>query len=553
MFLRIVKVNKGNRTYKYLRLVQNTRKKGKTIQKVIVNFGNINYWSSEKTRDLINKLAEHFDIDTGLTANDIDPQGSFCYGPFLLADCLWKRLEMSAFLEKVLRERGFDFEVEMAIKVMVFNRLCEPTSKHSLPFWLRNKYIPGVSSNKIKEHHYYRAMDILEEYKDSLEKWIFWHLTNLFNCKLSLVFYDLTSSYFEGSGPDIASFGYSRDHRPDCEQIQIGLLVNPEGIPIAHTVFNGSISDQKTLPDIVTNMTKKFNIKQCIFVADDGILNNSTAELVKDAGFKSIYSASMRKEKRALEITGELPSINDERWNKIKENLWIYELPKRINNKRVVAAFNPIRKKAQTAKRERRIQKSQNYFSSFNEHTKRGARKNNRKIEEQIEKWLTSKGTKKYFKFKRIGPYNLTYELNKSIVNADTSLDGMMLLYSDADDLSTEDIVRGYRTLTQVEDAFNEIKNFIKVRPIRHYKDYRVKAHVAICVIAYLIESLIGQSIRNAKLKLTARKALYLLRDVSVHRLNLAGKILKKADLPTEIDMKILKSANLQRFDRIVA
>jgi len=552
MFLRVVRIKKGSQVYKYLKLVKSIRKKDKVIQKVVVNFGNINHWSLEKVRELINKLAEHFDIDTGLTEDDIDPQGSFCYGPFLLADCLWKQLEMSVFLEKALKEREFDFEVEMAIKVMVFNRLCDPRSKHSLPFWLRNKYISGVNPTKIKEHHFYRAMDILEEYKDSLEQWIFWHLTNLFNCDLSLVFYDLTSSYFEGQGPGIASSGYSRDHRPDCEQIQIGLLVNSDGIPIAHTVFNGSISDQKTLPDIIRKMIKTFNIRQCIFVADDGILNNSTAPLIKNAGFKSIYSLSMRKEKCALEIVKELPDVTDERWNRLKKNLWIYEISKRINNKRIVIAFNPIRKKAQRAKRERRIQKSLAYLSSFNEHTKRGARKNNRKVEEQIERWLTSKGTKKYFRFKRIGPYNLTYELNEDTVDASTSLDGMIVLYSDANDLSTEDIAKGYRTLTQVENAFNEIKNFIKLRPIRHYRDYRVKAHVAICVIAYLIESLIDQNLKKAQIKITAKRALDLLRDISIHRLNLAGKLLNKSDLPTDLEIKILKSAGLLKFDRIV-
>ena len=552
MFLRVVKIKKSKQTYKYLKLVQSIRKKSKVTQKVIVNFGNINHWSSEKVRDLINKLAEHFDIDTGLTEDDIDPQGSLCYGPFLLADCLWKRLELSTFLKGVLREREFDFEVEMAIKVMVFNRLCDPRSKRLLSFWLRDKYVPGVDTEKIKEHHYYRAMDILEDYKDPLEKWIFWHITNLFNCELSLVFYDLTSSYFEGQGPSMASYGYSRDHRPDCEQIQIGLLVNPDGIPIAHTVFNGSISDQKTLPNIIRKMIKTFNIKQCIFVADDGILNNCTAPLIKDAGFKSIYSLSMRKEKCALEIVKELPPPDDERWDRIKNNLWIYELPKTIDNRRIVAVFNPIRRKTQARKRERRIRKSLAYLSSFNEHTKRGARKNNRKVEEQIERWLKSKYTKAYFQIKRVGPYNLQYHLHQTIVKDDARLDGMILLYSDANDLSTEDIVRGYRTLTQVENAFNEIKNFIKLRPIRHYRDYRVKAHVAICIIAYLIESLIEQDLKKAKINLTAKRALDLLSDISIHRLNLAGKLLNKSNLPTDLEMKILKSAKLQKFDRIL-
>jgi transposase len=554
LFLRTVRVKKGNRTYNYLKLVESVRRKNKVVQKILVNFGNVNHWPPEKLKKLSDDLAllSGLSPKSGLTEDDVDPQSSLDYGSFLLADCIWRRLELSAFLQRAIVDRLFEFEVEMALKVMVFNRLTRPSSKLALQEWIKDQYIPGVSPQRLKVHHYYRAMDILEEEKEGLEQWVFSRITDLFNLDLSLVFYDSPSSYFEGSGPPLASWGYSRDHRPDCRQIQIGLLVNRDGIPISHILFDGARSDQKTLPDIVKGLRKRFHIGECIFIADDGILNRKTVPLLKGSGLKSIWSTGMRKEKYAQEVISSLPKPMGKSWQRIKENLWVYELPERIAGQRIVVAFNPQRRKAQRKRRKEKIQESLKYLASFNEHTKRGARKNREKTERQIDRWLRSKGIRKYFVFKRKGPYNLEYHLDKGVLARQNSLDGMMILHTDAEKLSTEDIARGYRTLTQVEDAFNEIKNFIELRPIRHHTDCRVKAHVAICVIAYLIESLLDKAFDWADMELTARKALELLAPLKVVQIDLAGKRLKKTTQPTQTQLKLLEVAGLDEFRRII-
>jgi hypothetical protein len=299
MFLREKKIYNNNRTYTYLQLVESVREKGKIRQDVLLNFGNIDCWPQEKLRKLIDELAIYtaYNRPKGLSEEDIDPDDAPDYGPFLLADIIWKDLGLDRFWEQYLKSRAIEFEVEMAIKVMVYNRLTAPRSKRALDEWINGQYIPDVRPDDIKAHHYYRALDVLEDSKEQLEQWIYNHITNLFNFDLSLVFYDLTSSYFEGDGPEIARRGYSRDHRPDCKQIQIGLLVNGEGIPISHVVFDGAICDQKTLPHIIWQMLERFNIKQCIFVADDGIVNTATIGQIKDAGYNTICSTSMHKEK----------------------------------------------------------------------------------------------------------------------------------------------------------------------------------------------------------------------------------------------------------------
>jgi len=392
----------------------------------------------------------------------------------------------------------------------------------------------------------------LEGEKEALEQWVFPRITDLFNLDLSLVFYDLTSSYFEGCGPPLASWGYSKDHRPDCRQIQIGLLVNRDGIPLSHFCFGGAQSEQRRLPEIVKGLRERFPIGECIFVADDGILNGKTAPLLKGWGLKGIWSTGMRKEKYAPEVISSLPEPGGAGWQRIKPNLWVYELPEGIGEHRGVVAYNPQRRRTQRARRKEKIQESLRYLASFNEHSKRGARQNREKTERQIDRWLRSKGMREYFSFKRKGPYNLEYQLKKEVLARQNSLDGMMILHTDAEKLSPEDIARGYRTLTQVEDAFAEIKNFIELRPIRHHTDPRVKAHVAICVIAYLLESLLEKAFDWAGMKLTARKALEQLAPLKVVQIDLAGKKLQKTTRPTQTQLKLLEVAGLNEFSRIV-
>jgi len=388
----------------------------------------------------------------------------------------------------------------------------------------------------------------LEEAKDSLEKWIFWRITNLFNYDLSLIFYDLTSSYFEGNGPSSARYGYSRDHRPDLKQIQIGLLVNPDGIPISHMVFNGAISDQKTLPSIIYEMTKKFNIKRCIFVADDGILTGATIREIKSAGYESILSVGMHKEKWVDNIIKDLPKVDT--WQKIKDNLWIYAYPGLIDGFRIVAVFNYKRKEAQKRKRDEHIQESIDYLSSFNQQTKRGAQKDNKKVERQIERFLKHKGTKKFFTFNRKGSYNLVYNTCDGVIKSYEAKDGIMLLRSDAKTLTPEQIAMGYETLVKVEDATSLLKHLIKIRPIRHYNDERVKGHVAVCVLAYLLEAHLETLLEQSKVNLTARKAISKLKSLTCVEFNLEGHTILKTVPPTQEQIDILKSVGLEKFER---
>jgi hypothetical protein len=264
----------------------------------------------------------------------------------------------------------------------------------------------------------------------------------------------------------------------------------------------------------------------------------------------------MHKEKSVQGILEQIPkfepSSDSGLWKKIKDNLWIWELPRKIDGYRIMVTFNPKRLQAQRTKRAKRLSESELYLRSFNAKTKRGAKRNNQKVEAQIDRWLRKKGTRKYFVLSRKGPYQLEFTRRQPVIEKAEATDGMMILRTDSEELSTEEIALGYRTLTQVETAFNEIKNFIKLRPIRHWNEMRVKGHVCVCVLAYLIERILDVLYEYSRIRITARRALSQLSSLKVVKIKLPGKEFYKTTRPKGEQLELLKIAGLSKFNRIL-
>jgi len=558
MFVRekTVKHRQGN--YTYLQVVESYRAAGRVKQKVLVDFGNITHWPQERLQRLLDKLNLYLDESYVPKIEQVDPQQARGYGQFLLLDTLWRRLDLPQFFQKVLRQRRFEFEVEAALKVMVFNRLSNPKSEAALDQWARQQYIPGVDPSLIGKHHYYRALDLLCDVKEQLEQWVFARITDLLNLDLSLVFYDLTSAYFEGEGPEgLAARGYSREHRPDLKQIEIGLLVNPDGIPISHQVFKGSMPDIKALPDVLKKLRKQFRIQRVILVTDNGIINTSTIEQVEDADFEFICSAAMNRElfvHKLLDQAQPLPTeaAGAEGWKQLKDNLWIFEIKDSSSPYRHVLALNPNRRRKNIQKRRRRIAESQAYFQSFNEDTRRGRNRDNRKVETQIERWLKAKGTLKYFSYRREGVRKLRFKRNPEAIARDEAVAGIIALRTNSERLSTDEVAIGYRTLHQVEHVFELLKNFIKLRPIRHRQTVRVEGHVAVCVLACLFGQLIETTLSQSGHKMTGRRAIELMKSLHAVSFELGSRRLTKTTKLEKEHLKLIKIFNISDFSRIL-
>jgi len=494
MFLRKIYVKKDKRKYTYLKLVENHWVKGKVVQKVLINFGNISKWPASKVKIFIKKLSAFYKIEAPSFIDEkINHKNVLNYGQILLCQKLWDEIDAKELIKECSKKLKIKFDISLPVKIMVFNRLIEPKSKLKVSEWYKRQYFKETFNNQIPLQNFYRSLDHLMKIKGSLENSLYFKLTNLFTLDLSLVFYDMTSSYFEGDGCDISDYGYSRDHRPDRKQINIGLLVNGEGIPISHQVFRGNVKDTSTVGETITKLEKRFKIKRCIFVGDKGMNSPENIQYLSDANYEYIFGLKLRHSKKADEIISRIPDIK--KFEKVKDNLFVKEL-KGEDKIRFIVCYNPVVAEKTKQNRKGHIKYSNEFLENLKNFPKRGRPRKKDKLKKYIEKSLSKKGTLKFYHIE-YNQNSFEYSLNSENIQKEEKLDGIFILQTNSFSLSPSEIAIGYKTLAEVEYAFRNIKDFIKLRPIYHYSNIRVEGHVFICFLSYLLGKLIIKKLEN--------------------------------------------------------
>jgi transposase len=495
-------------TYQYLQLCESFRNdKGEPRTRVVANFGRVDKLDAKKIDQTISALLKYASNPALITPPSENEYGSVRdFGNILALEHLWDSLLLGQTITANLKANKVEFSVADMVKVMVLNRACDPHSKLGVMRWLTTVHIPSLKS-EVDYQHLLRAMDYLIETKDSLEKELFNQLLTLFSPTVDLVFYDLTSSYFEGEGPGLASFGYSRDQRPDRKQIVLALVVTREGLPITHEVLPGNTADVTTLKDTVEKLSRKFNIGKTIFVCDRGFISEDNLAKLDEFHFPYIIALKPRgnNEARALYQKNMAGFSEDSSLN----GLHIKE--KRQDGFRYILCHNPEVAEKKKKQREQYYTKIRAEAQKLEKQFQKGRLKAldlYHRLSDTIEKYRMTR-----YLDPKIEDDKLILYINPEVWEQENFLAGKFFLKTNLSEkeLSTPEVVRSYKQLQQVERAFRELKDFLKIRPIFHYTDSRVRAHVFVCVLAYLLEQLIEVQLKRASKKISARRALFLL------------------------------------------
>ena len=286
--------NKDGSTRTYVQIVQGYRENGKVRHKIIANLGRIESLQEGQIDNLMEHL-EKFAKETWIRSRpeNLRIEWTKQWGPALIFHRLWEELSVGPDLQTLLNGTEKTSPLAEAAFAMVLNRLCDPQSKLGVSEWATTVY--RQEFEQLQLQHYYKSLDFLAEYKDKLEVNLFHRIMNLFSMDLDLVFWDTTSTYFEGKGPEeLAQYGYSKDKRPDRLQVVIGLLMTKEGMPIAHQVFPGNTNDVKTFKSILDDLRKRFNISRVITVGDRGMVSQKILKELRDSGMEYIVGMRMR-------------------------------------------------------------------------------------------------------------------------------------------------------------------------------------------------------------------------------------------------------------------
>ncbi len=403
---------------------------------------------------------------------------------------------------------------------MVANRLVEPCSKRRLPEWATGDVVmpPGWSAPSLDQ--YYRALDAVADTKNETEEHLYRRLCNLTNLGLRLVCYDLTSTYFEGSTrrseafPSRA-FGYSRDHRPDRPQIVIGLLCTTDGIPMAHHVFSGNTNDASTLPGVLDDLAKRFAVGRICVVSDRGLISGANLETVAQAGFDHLLATRLRRDR----ITAQALAAIDQ------NTVWV-DIPQHScraaditleDGTRTVVVESDSRARRDTKRTTEMIATAETQLLGLEHRVRAGRLKDPAKIGRAAQRILDTGGVGRLFDLE-IGTGRFLYHYNEKAQAYEKLLAGRYVLTTSLTpaQADTAEIVAAYRQLQTVENKFRVLKDFLRLRPVRHWTEKRVRGHVAVCVYAALLETLINHALTAADIQdpdldhqhLTAARAL---------------------------------------------
>jgi transposase len=413
------------------------------------------------------------------------------FGDVWLAWKLWQALELDRWLEKRLTRGREDVAWDVMAAVLVIARLCEPSSElHIAEDWFRRTALAdllGLPEAKVNDDRLYRALDQLLPHKDALEQHLKDRLGTLFKLEYDLLLYDVTSTYFEGQAQrnTLAARGYSRDHRPDCKQVCIGLVVSREGYPLGYEVFAGNRTDVMTLRQIVERMETRYGREGRIWAVDRGMISKANLAWLKARGSRYIVGTPK----------GELKQFEKElfqgTWKEIRAGLEVRIVPGESGSETFILCRSADRTAKEQAMRQRFEQRIENGLEAI----AKGCAQRKYDlgvIERRVGRLLglNSRAARLYtVKVSRdaSGRVGITWSRNPAALESVKSREGYYLLRSNLADWTVEDLWKAYMQLTEAEAAFRIQKDELRLRPMWHQTTERVQAHILVCFLAYVL------------------------------------------------------------------
>jgi len=541
MYLRTTKVKRHDgHVDEYIRLVESYWNDGSPRHRVVCNLGR---------KDL---LAPHIDALARLIKGETAPQerigvsavGAWDWGVLLVARHFWEDLGLQSALDSAQRG-GVRGELSDRALALVANRLCEPTSEHGIARWLETDYVCGRSGKRwlpewrddaerlasrrprvrVKDRQlrqWYGTLDRLVAQKKSIEKELFLRLRSLFALNVDLVFYDLTSTYFEGNGPaGLAMHGHSRDGKPRNRQILVGQVMI-DGWPIAHHVFEGNKRDSVTVPQVLDDIQQRFGLRRVVFVGDRGMVTSDNIDLLRSREQGYVVGLNRRRRPEVLRYVARATGpwvdcpvgiVASERSEVPKTQ--VQEVTSDKPGVRVFVVHSDERLAYERAEREKAMARVEAALESLAQRVKTGKLKAPEKIGAAAARTLACNHGYRYYDWK-LEDGRFTYFEHPVNLEREKSLEGKYLIQTEEQNLSALEAVAVYKELSEVERAFARLKDVIEMRPIFHQKASRVQAHVFVASLAFLLDRALEKKLKSAGLDISSREAWQLLKTVRV-------------------------------------
>ena len=424
-------------------------------------------------------------------------------GPWLGLELIGA-LGLKEFFARTIPRGDEEVPWSLMALVLIICRLCKPSSELHISEHVYTHSaladLLGIPPEKVNEQRLYRALDSLLPHKEALEVFLKNRLGELFGLEYDLLLYDVTSTYFEGQAArnPQARRGYSRDHRPDCKQVCIGLVVTKCGMPLGYEVFAGNRSDVTTLQEIVEAMERRYGRADRIWAVDRGMVSAENIEFFKQGGRRYIVGTpkSMLKQ-----FERELLSEN---WHGVREGLDVKLCPAPDGMETFVLCRSRDRREKEKAMHERFEKRIEEGLQRI----KAGCERQHLKpllVAQRLGRLLGQNSRaaglfQTEVKTANDGRASLVWKKVENWRDWAALSEGCYLLRTNVTDWSDEELWKAYIQLTEAENAFRIDKSDLRLRPIWHQKEERVQAHILVCFLAYVLWKTLGQKCQRAGL-----------------------------------------------------
>ena len=444
---------------------------------------------------------------------------------------LWATLGFSE-LARTFGKTRHQMDVEALIRVMVFNRLCDPESKLGTLRWLQTVAFPGLEAESITHDHLLRAMDALVDQQPAVETVVAKLLRPLIDHELSVVFYDMTTIRTDGGSVqagDVRQYGMAKEG-VIARQVMLGVVQTADGLPIYHEVFAGNTAESPTLLPTLKTVLERFpSIRRVVLVADRGLLSLDNLDALSEIRLASgellefVLAVPGRRYSEFADLLGAFQAQCAEATQEI-----VGELPWR--NLRLVVAHNPeVAREAQALRRERieTLERQASTWVGKLDAQDAGVKVRGKKLSDSGAKARLYHAVKEAHlaNIIRVDLKNelFAYEIDHDALALAELMDGKLLLVTNTPDLSPQGVVDRYKSLADIERGFRVLKSEIEIGPVFHRLPKRIKAHAAICFMALILYRIMRLKLKSANNTLSPERALESLRRIQRHRIQLDG------------------------------
>jgi transposase len=441
------------------------------------------------------------------------------FGDVYLGLHLWNKLGFAEFCKEHMKEGREEIPWSVMVSILVLARFCAPSSELQIAeSWYGKTALDellGVAQEKVNDDRLYRALDALLPYKDELCRHLQRRYGELFGSTFDFLFYDITSTYFEGTsnGNPQARRGYSRDSRPDCPQVLIGLVATKEGLPIAFEIFDGNRPDVTTAQEMVQVMEAKYGKAERVWVLDRGMVSEDNLEFMRISGARYLVGTPRSLLKRLEQ------RLVDQSWEEVKPGVEVKLCASPEGMEETFVLCRSLgRKEKENAILNRFVDRLGEKLAKLAERAEQGKIRDKQKVERQIGRLLerNSRAASLFSVTVTDGNGRLSIDVKRNEERYEWALEngGSYLLRTNWKEIDPKVLWSTYIQLTEVEDAFRTTKHDLGMRPIFHQKKDRTQAHILVCFLSLVLWRTLQQWMKASGLGTAPRKLLQEMREL---------------------------------------